>query len=341
MPQTNVHRQYVKNSQEDLDWVAEQEPCVQQLWLDCVRVEKYGEHFNVVKSKLSRNSFTKAKNILEEQGLFEFEPIQKQSQAGRWQVLGWKVRNLHGSKNENYWKPQSVLAQQMGEDAQRLSEDAQQMGHVAQQMCKQNAVGFDTTGFDSSLLGSYKDSTINLLTSDQSSEQSRSGRSESAPLEATHSSLPDALNPDSGASLRNENPEQPETFCDSKDQDSNPSTNMIDHSGQRVPPRAATPTKSAAETHGKAGNDTITLNEIQEALGRFQPPLSCYVEQLALWLYKNKYRSEARQLMSTYEEVNSCDEVTLEFAIAHVKDSIATIDDFRVYFSDLLTPLPM
>lgn len=83
--------------QEDWDWIADQDPCVQQLWIECWRVEKFGNGFKTLETELSDRSFRKAKKVLEGV-LFEFEPIIKVGDSGRAGIVGWKVRNLHGSR---------------------------------------------------------------------------------------------------------------------------------------------------------------------------------------------------------------------------------------------------
>jgi hypothetical protein len=95
---------YRRISVQDFDWLTQQESCVLQLWAECMKAEGYGQHFAEIKVNLSERPFRRAKAALEEQGLFEFEPIFELSQAGRAMVVGWQVRNLHGTKNTEYWK---------------------------------------------------------------------------------------------------------------------------------------------------------------------------------------------------------------------------------------------
>lgn len=89
-------------SLEDLSWLKQQEPCIKELWLDCVMAEGFGDRFVAIETNLSDKSFRKAKKALEGR-CFEFEAMLELSAAGRGVITGWKVRNLHGTRNREYW----------------------------------------------------------------------------------------------------------------------------------------------------------------------------------------------------------------------------------------------
>ncbi len=97
-------RPHVKMSLEDINWIRAQPPCVQQLWLDCVAVEQFGGQQRILESSLCDRFFRRAKTALEERKLFRFEPITQLSPAGRLKITGWKVENLHGYYNKQYWE---------------------------------------------------------------------------------------------------------------------------------------------------------------------------------------------------------------------------------------------
>ena len=100
------NKRYVKphrtTSLEDYRWLKQQEPCVKELWMDCVMAEGFGDRFVEVETDLSEKSFRKAKKVLEGR-CFEFQAILELSNAGRGVITGWKVRNLHGTRNREYW----------------------------------------------------------------------------------------------------------------------------------------------------------------------------------------------------------------------------------------------
>ncbi|MBW4689397.1 MAG: hypothetical protein KME40_30985 [Komarekiella atlantica HA4396-MV6] len=57
-------RPHCKVSIDDVNWVRQQPPCVQQLWLDCIAAEQYGGAAHNLDTNLSRNSFLKASKVL-------------------------------------------------------------------------------------------------------------------------------------------------------------------------------------------------------------------------------------------------------------------------------------
>ncbi len=97
-------RPHCKISIEDVDWVLEQAPCVQQLYLECIRAEQYGGAAHELKTNLTYKSFQKASAILSAQGLFQFEELFGRLPSGRPGLIGYRVRNLHGYYNRFYWE---------------------------------------------------------------------------------------------------------------------------------------------------------------------------------------------------------------------------------------------
>ncbi len=97
-------RPHCKISIEDVDWVLEQDPCVWQLYLECIRAEQYGGAAHELKTNLTYKSFQKASAILSAQGLFQFEELFGRLPSGRPGLIGYRVRNLHGYYNRFYWE---------------------------------------------------------------------------------------------------------------------------------------------------------------------------------------------------------------------------------------------
>ncbi|WP_392476730.1 hypothetical protein [Nostoc sp. C110] len=107
-------RPHCKVSIDDVNWIRQQPPCVQQLWLDCVAAEQYGGAAHKLDTNLSRNSFLKASAVINGAGLFEFEEVRSKTQSGRSGVTSYRVKNLHGYFNRHYWENfdnQSVTAE--------------------------------------------------------------------------------------------------------------------------------------------------------------------------------------------------------------------------------------
>jgi len=216
-------RTYTKVSDEDWDWFVTQKPSVQQLWGECMRAERFGEKFYKLETKLSENVFYEAKKVLEGQ-LFEFQPIQKLTKNGRYKNTGWKVRNLHGSNIHEYWNTtESLVPRNSGEemDATQLNSKRtpttevgvsyhENQGVLPRNSGEEKPVAFDTTAFETSLLSTY-----NLLSSNESEQDSssisRSGCSELAPCTKVTGSAPA---PDAKLT-REENPEASLTDFDS------------------------------------------------------------------------------------------------------------------------------
>ncbi|WP_193200018.1 hypothetical protein [Nostoc sp. MG11] len=107
-------RPHCKVSIDDINWVRQQPPCVQQLWLDCIAAEQYGGAAHNLDTNLSRNSFLKASAAINAVGLFEFEEVRSKTQSGRSGITSYRVKNLHGYFNRHYWENfdnQSVTAE--------------------------------------------------------------------------------------------------------------------------------------------------------------------------------------------------------------------------------------
>ncbi|MBN3951957.1 MAG: hypothetical protein HWQ38_38025 [Nostoc sp. NMS7] len=97
-------RPHCKISIEDADWVLQQVPSVQQLYLECIRAEQYGGAAHELKTNLTYKSFQKASAVLSAQGLFQFEELFGRLPSGRPGLIGYRVRNLHGYYNRFYWE---------------------------------------------------------------------------------------------------------------------------------------------------------------------------------------------------------------------------------------------
>ena len=97
-------RPHCKISIEDINWIRQQSPCVQQLWLDSVAAEQFGGAAHKLDTNLTYKSFQKAGAALNAQGLFQFEEVFGRLPSGRPGLIGYRVRNLHGYYNRFYWE---------------------------------------------------------------------------------------------------------------------------------------------------------------------------------------------------------------------------------------------
>ncbi len=95
---------HCKISIEDINWVRQQPPCVQQLWLDSVAAEQFGGAAHKLETNLTYKSLQKAGAALTAQGLFQFEEVFGRLPSGRPGLIGYRVRNLHGYYNRFYWE---------------------------------------------------------------------------------------------------------------------------------------------------------------------------------------------------------------------------------------------
>ncbi|QLE59742.1 hypothetical protein [Nostoc sp. TCL26-01] len=97
-------RPHCKISIEDINWVRQQAPCVQQLWLDSVAAEQFGGAAHKLDTNLTYKSMQKAGAVLAAQGLFQYEEVFGRLPSGRPGLIGYRVRNLHGYYNRFYWE---------------------------------------------------------------------------------------------------------------------------------------------------------------------------------------------------------------------------------------------
>ncbi|MBD2248704.1 hypothetical protein [Nostoc sp. FACHB-888] len=97
-------RPHCKVSIEDIKWVRQQPPSVQQLWLDSVAAEQFGGSAHKLDTNLTYKSLQKAGAALTAQGLFQFEEVFGRLPSGRPGLIGYRVRNLHGYYNRFYWE---------------------------------------------------------------------------------------------------------------------------------------------------------------------------------------------------------------------------------------------
>lgn len=97
-------RSHCKVSIEDINWVRQQPPSVQQLWLDSVAAEQFGGSAHKLDTNLTYKSFQKAGAALTAQGLFQFEEVFGRLPSGRPGLISYRVRNLHGYYNRFYWE---------------------------------------------------------------------------------------------------------------------------------------------------------------------------------------------------------------------------------------------
>ncbi len=97
-------RPHCKVSIEDINWVRQQPPSVQQLWLDSVAAEQFGGAAHKLDTNLTYKSLQKAGAALTAQGLFQFEEVFGRLPSGRPGLISYRVRNLHGYYNRFYWE---------------------------------------------------------------------------------------------------------------------------------------------------------------------------------------------------------------------------------------------
>ncbi|ACC85071.1 hypothetical protein [Nostoc punctiforme] len=97
-------RPHCKVSIEDINWVRQQPPSVQQLWLDSVAAEQFGGSAHKLDTNLTYKSLQKAGAALSAQGLFQFEEVFGRLPSGRPGLISYRVRNLRGYYNRFYWE---------------------------------------------------------------------------------------------------------------------------------------------------------------------------------------------------------------------------------------------
>ncbi|MEJ6485251.1 hypothetical protein N0Y54_28730 [Nostoc punctiforme UO1] len=109
-PQSPYKRLHVIIPIEDMLWVSQQKPSVNQLWQECWTADPYGSRWMSLTSALGYSTFISAKKILAESGLFIFKP-DKSIQDGR-ETASWMVKNLHGSRMKEFWEKANAENQQ-------------------------------------------------------------------------------------------------------------------------------------------------------------------------------------------------------------------------------------
>ncbi|NEU83165.1 hypothetical protein [Nostoc sp. UIC 10630] len=122
-------RPHCKVSIEDINWVRQQPPSVQQLWLDSVAAEQFGGSAHKLDTNLTYKSLQKAGAALTAQGLFQFEEVFGRLPSGRPGLISYRVRNLHGYYNRFYWESStSAETNSCDEKAVHAGEEVNQPG---------------------------------------------------------------------------------------------------------------------------------------------------------------------------------------------------------------------
>lgn len=145
-------RPHVRVSVEDLEWLIDQEPCVKHLYLECAKAEQFGDHQRELTTTLSVNSFKKAAKTLQSKGLFEFEPIAGKLPSGKTGVIGYRVKNLHGSTNYKYWRinteVEDIADENQAVTASNFDDDCQVLMLERQNLTLTEAESIDTASFE-------------------------------------------------------------------------------------------------------------------------------------------------------------------------------------------------
>jgi hypothetical protein len=87
---------------EDMLWASSQKSSVTQLWQECWTSDPYGSRWMPLSTNLGYSTFIQAKKVLSQSGLFIFKP-DKSTSDGR-ETVGWVVRNVHGSRQKEFWE---------------------------------------------------------------------------------------------------------------------------------------------------------------------------------------------------------------------------------------------
>ncbi|AUB37466.1 Methyl-accepting chemotaxis protein [Nostoc flagelliforme CCNUN1] len=87
---------------EDMLWASKQKSSVTQLWQECWTADPYGSRWMPLSTNLGYSTFIQAKKVLAQSGLFIFKP-DKSTTDGR-ETVGWVVRNVHGSRQKEFWE---------------------------------------------------------------------------------------------------------------------------------------------------------------------------------------------------------------------------------------------
>ena len=97
---TTKAREFCKLSLEDIRWLKKQTDGVRLLWLEAAEADQFGSG-GKFESQLKKTAFQAAKKTIEEYGAFRFERVPNQRDNRK--TSCWKVFNLHGATNKNYW----------------------------------------------------------------------------------------------------------------------------------------------------------------------------------------------------------------------------------------------
>ncbi len=344
MKETRKQRPFFMTSIEDAMWLEGQHDSVKTLWSEASRADPFGtDGWQPLTTRLKDRSFRSAKKTIVEYGAFEFQ-VKPDSLDAR-KTLTWEVRNKRGSRIEGFWKIDGNELPPIGNELPPIGNELPPIGNelppIGNELPPIECETFAASGVHilpdfNQTLSEIKQRKTDLC--HESSEFPRSGRSESAPLEATHSSLPDALNPDSGASLRNENPEQSETFCDSKESRSGiEAENVGDRGVGRVSPPPQN-SKIVAKTDEKVKAKQRHPQTLRELLGALQPSHSQQIQEFASWMENRSLSPEF--LLAMRKDINNTDALVLRDAINAVKENLSRgkkIDNLGGYFRQALS----
>jgi len=197
-----LNKRFAKMSEDDGEWLLTQNECVIKLWIEASLADPFGENFKPLKTHLKETSFKRARLVLEDEGLFEFEP--KYYGRDRRKIQHWMVKNLHGSEMD-YWKAQEgeTNAQSNSEPLEPKEIPCQERHAIDQERHaidqERHAIDQERHAIESetlSLSGSYSPlDLIRLNETDRdlqkdSSSISRSGCSELAPCTKVTGSAP-------------------------------------------------------------------------------------------------------------------------------------------------------
>ncbi len=95
-------RPHSKVPHTDLDWVLTQSSRIIRLFIESWRCESFGGQWRPLKSTLRGSHLRTAQKVLENAGLFKYEPIHELTKTSRHTVTGYKCQNLHGYYS-SYW----------------------------------------------------------------------------------------------------------------------------------------------------------------------------------------------------------------------------------------------
>lgn len=101
MNKSSISEKFAVINFQQLEWVRNQHGSVKDLWFDCWMSDCFGSRYERLITTIDTNSstFRKAKKILRDAGYFEFQEITELTKSGQRKIVGWKTRNLHGSRS--------------------------------------------------------------------------------------------------------------------------------------------------------------------------------------------------------------------------------------------------